>query len=104
MHFVTSGFPHLLILRLRTEGAAISRAAREWWGTQWSGQTFMAIGATDPVLGPPVMRYLRTLIRNCPEPFVHPVAGHFVQEWGDEIAPLALAVFGNSASTTSANT
>ena len=72
------------------DGAAISRAAREWWGTQWNGQTFMAIGATDPVLGPPVMRYLRTLIRNCPEPFVHPVAGHFVQEWGDEIARAAL--------------
>ena len=92
-------FPNLVPDNVDADGAAISRAARDWWGNQWDGQTFMAIGATDPVLGPPVMRYLRTLIRNCPESFVHPTAGHFVQEWGDEIAPLALAAFGKGAST-----
>jgi hypothetical protein len=53
----------------------------------------MAIGAADPVLGPPVMNALRTVIRGCPEPFVHPVAGHFVQEWGEEIVARALAAF-----------
>ena len=86
-------FPNLVPDNVDADGAAISREARTWWGTEWQGQSFMAIGATDPVLGPPVMNYLRGLIKNCPEPFVHPVAGHFVQEWGDEIADAALAAF-----------
>ncbi|MEO6626372.1 MAG: tRNA adenosine(34) deaminase TadA, partial [Burkholderiaceae bacterium] len=33
-----------------SDGAAISRTAREFWRTQWNGKTFMAIGAQDPVL------------------------------------------------------
>ena len=51
----------------------------------------MAIGAQDPVLGPPVMHGLRKLIRNCPEPYVHAEGGHFLQEWGDDVARAALA-------------
>ena len=86
-------FPNLVPDNVDADGAAISRVARDWWGKEWSGQTFMAVGATDPVLGPPVMKYLRTLIRNCPEPYVHPEAGHFVQEWGDDIATRCLAEF-----------
>ncbi len=73
------------------EGASISRAARSWWGREWTGNTFMVIGAMVPVLGPPDMARLKQLIRDCPEPHVHATAGHFVPEWGDEIAPLALA-------------
>ena len=46
--------------------------------------------AKDPVLGPPVMQALRKLIRNCPEPYVHAEGGHFLQEWGDEVAQEAL--------------
>jgi hypothetical protein len=53
----------------------------------------MAIGMKDPVLGPPVMRALRNDIRGCPEPYEHHEAGHFVQEWGEEIAREALAAF-----------
>jgi pimeloyl-ACP methyl ester carboxylesterase len=53
----------------------------------------MAVGATDPVLGPPVMDALRRHIRGCPEPRVVPQAGHFAQEWGEEIARAALAAF-----------
>jgi len=53
----------------------------------------MAIGAQDPVLGEPVMRALRTLIRNCPEPMVLPQAGHFVQEHGEAIATAAMVHF-----------
>jgi tRNA(adenine34) deaminase len=30
-----------------------SRAARDFWRERWSGQTLMAVGAQDPVLGPP---------------------------------------------------
>ena len=84
-------FPNLVPDHPNADGAAISRAARAWWGSEWSGGTFMAIGATDPVLGPPIMNNLRKLIHGCPEPFIHPTAGHFVQEWGNEIAPEAIA-------------
>jgi hypothetical protein len=53
----------------------------------------MAIGMKDPVLGPPVMQVLRNDIRNCPEPYEHPDAGHFVQEWGEKIAKEAITTF-----------
>jgi len=83
-------FPNLVPDRPDADGAALSRRAREWWQREWRGRSFMAIGATDPVLGLPVMHAIRKLIRDCPEPFVHPQAGHFVQEWGQEIAERAL--------------
>ena len=75
-------------------GAELSRRAREWLQTEWSGESFMAIGMQDPVLGPPVMTGLRKYIKGCPEPFEIADAGHFVQEWGDVVAQKALEVFG----------
>ena len=87
-------FPNLVPDNPDADGAALSRRARDWWQQEWSGRSFMAIGATDPVLGLPVMNSLRKLIRGCPEPFVHPQAGHFVQEWGEEVAARALASLG----------
>ena len=56
------------------DGAEISRRARDFLGTQWQGQSLMAIGAQDPVLGPAVMQQLRASIRGCPEPIVLPHA------------------------------
>jgi len=53
----------------------------------------MAIGAADPVLGVEVMRKLHALIRGCGEPLVVPDGGHFLQEWGGEIAAKALDYF-----------
>ncbi len=50
----------------------------------------MAIGMQDPVLGPPVMERVHGAIRNCPEPMRVEEAGHFVQEWGEQIARAAL--------------
>jgi len=84
-------FPNLVPDRPDAPGAAISRKARDWWANAWQGESFMAIGATDPVLGPPVMQALRKLIRNCPEPYVHAKGGHFLQEWGEDIAREALS-------------
>ena len=83
-------FPNLVPDRPDAPGAAISRKAREWWMNSWNGESFMAIGATDPVLGVPVMNALRKIIRNCPEPYVHAKGGHFLQEWGEDIANQAL--------------
>lgn len=86
-------FPNLVPDNPDADGAAISRQARDWWSTQWQGQSFMAIGMRDPVLGAPVMHNLRKIIRGCPAPMEVPAAGHFVQEHGQEIARQALESF-----------
>jgi haloalkane dehalogenase len=85
-------FPNLVPDHPDAPGAAISRAAREWWSHEWQGPSFMAVGMKDPVLGPPAMAYLRKQIRGCPSPYEVAEAGHFVQEWGVEIAQRALTV------------
>ncbi len=86
-------FPNLVPDHPDADGAAVSREARQWWSTQWDGQSFMAIGMRDPVLGPPVMHALRKWIRGCPPPMEVAEAGHFVQEHGAPIARAALASF-----------
>ena len=78
------------------QGAELSRRAGEWLKTEWAGQSFMAIGMQDPVLGPPVMMGLRKFIKGCPKPLEIADAGHFVQEWGKGVAQKALVVFGLS--------
>ncbi len=83
-------FPNLVPDRPDAPGAALSRRARDWWRNAWQGDAFMAIGAKDPVLGPPVMQALRKIIRNCPEPYIHAEGGHFLQEWGEDVAREAL--------------
>ncbi len=83
-------FPQLVPDRPDAPGAALSRRARDWWMNSWKGESCMAIGATDPVLGLPVMNALRKIIRNCPEPYVHAAGGHFLQEWGEDIVREAL--------------
>ena len=86
-------FPNLVPDRPHAPGAAVSRAAREWLRTRWSGQSFMAIGMKDPVLGPPVMRDLLKHIRGCPAPMELADGGHFLPEWGERVAGNALAHF-----------
>jgi pimeloyl-ACP methyl ester carboxylesterase len=88
-------FPNLVPDSPDAEGAELSRRAREWWQNEWDGPTFMAVGMRDPVLGPAAMAALREIIRGCPEPMEIKEGGHFVQEWGDEIAPAALQAFGD---------
>ena len=86
-------FPKIVPDNIDAEGAELSRRARRWWKTEWNGKAFMAVGMKDPVLGPPAMKYLREQIRNCPAPMDLAEAGHFVQEWGEEIAQKALKAF-----------
>lgn len=87
--------PQIVPLTPQEDGAAVSKEAVAWWGNQWQGKTFMAVGVQDELLGLPVMTVMRTLIRNCPAPLELPNAGHFVQEdAGAEIAEAALRAFG----------
>ncbi len=83
-------FPNLVPDRPDAPGAALSREARTFWRERWSGKSLMAIGMTDPVLGPPAMRALHTDIRGCPPPLEIAEGGHFLQEWGEPIARAAV--------------
>lgn len=87
-------FPELVMTDPDMDGIAETKRARTWWGSEWNGPTFMAVGMADPVLGPDVMASLRQQIKGCPPPLEVPDAGHFVQEKGDRIAVAALAAFG----------
>ena len=86
-------FPPMVPEFADSPGAAVSRRAAAFWTSQWTGQTLMAIGQQDPVLGEPVMRALQAQIRGCTEVMLLPEAGHFVQEHGEPIARRALAFF-----------
>ncbi len=86
-------FPELVPEHYDDAGADISRTARSWWQSEWQGKSLMAIGAQDPVLGEPAMRHLHTLIKNCPPPLIIEDGGHFLQEWGADIAKQALDAF-----------
>jgi len=84
-------FPELVPEHPDDPGAALSRNARAWLSEEWGGETFMAIGMTDPVITPSDMRALHAMIRGCPEPYEVKQGGHFLQEWGEEVARAALA-------------
>ncbi len=86
-------FPELFPEFSDSPGAEISRAARDFFSTNWQGDTFMAIGMTDPVLGPDVMHKLRNIIPGCSQPLKIKEAGHFVQEWGGNISLEAVQYF-----------
>ena len=89
-------FPALVPVSPEMEGVEVSRAAAAFWSNEWRGKSFMAIGMADPVLGPPAMMKLHSLINGCPPPMEIEGGGHFVQEWGEPIARAALKYFGDS--------
>jgi tRNA(adenine34) deaminase len=86
----TRAFPQMVPEFESSEGAAISRQAREFWRNNWQGKSLMAIGVQDPVLGEATMRQLKANIANCPEPMLIAKGGHFVQEHGEAIAQAAV--------------
>ncbi|MBC7726082.1 MAG: alpha/beta fold hydrolase [Microbacteriaceae bacterium] len=87
-------FPNLVPEGADAPGAATSRDAQAFWQHRWAGDSLMAVGLQDPVLGGPTMAALRELIRGCPPAMQVAEAGHFVPEWGAPIAQAALAHFG----------
>ena len=87
-------FPALVPINPSMDGVETGMAAVKFWSEDWTGDSFMAIGMQDPVLGPPAMKMLRKIIRNCPEPMEIADGGHFVQEWGQPIAEAACKKFG----------
>jgi tRNA(adenine34) deaminase len=92
----TRVFPNMVPEFFDSEGAEIGRDALDFWQNRWTGSSFMAIGAQDPVLGISTMEYLQKNIRHCPSPMVLPNAGHFVQEQGEVVAQRACETFKDS--------
>ena len=86
-------FPDMVPDGADSPGAALSRDAAAFWRERWTGESFMAVGMRDPVLGPPAMQALHAHIRNCPPPLEVAEGGHFLQEWGEPIARDALRHF-----------
>jgi pimeloyl-ACP methyl ester carboxylesterase len=86
-------FPNLLPETADGPVAAMGQRAQAFWRDQWAGESFMAVGTQDPVLGLPAMRALQANLRNCPPPLELESAGHFVQEWGGPVAAAALKHF-----------
>ena len=87
-------FPALVAETPDVPGVETSRKAIPFWSEQWDGESFMAIGMQDKMLGPEVMYYMKDLIKGCPEPLEVPEADHFVQEQGELVARKALEHFG----------
>lgn len=87
-------FPQLVPVDPDMPAIDITKRAREFWTNEWQGQSFMAVGMKDTVLGEKPMAFLRSLIKGCPEPMKLEEAGHFVQEYGAPIAEQALVKFG----------
>ena len=87
-------FPNLVPQTAQAPGAAIAREAETFWRERWQGASFLAVGARDPVLGPPAMARLQQQIRGATAPMLVAEGGHFVQEWGAPIARAALQSFG----------
>ena len=88
-------FPDMVMTDPDMEGVNTSKAALNFYQNDWAGESFMAIGMQDPVLGPPVMEWLKSVIKGCPEPMKVADAGHFVQEWGEPIATAAMKHWGD---------
>jgi pimeloyl-ACP methyl ester carboxylesterase len=88
-------FPALVPVESDMEGVDVSKQAAAYWSKDFSGDSFMAIGEADPVLGKEAMLGLHKFITGCPEPMMIADGGHFVQEWGEPIARAALEHFGD---------
>ncbi|MEO9484376.1 MAG: haloalkane dehalogenase [Ekhidna sp.] len=86
-------FPNLLPVNKEMPGVEVSKQAINFWKTQWEGDTFMAIGMKDEIVGPSVMIPIQNTIRNCSEPLEIEYSGHFVPELGDIVAMKALEYF-----------
>ena len=86
-------FPQMVMTDPDMDGVEDAKKALDFWQNHWQGESFMAVGCADPVLGPPAMTWLKKQIRGCPDPYRVEEGGHFVQEWGADIADAALKHF-----------
>ena len=90
----TRRFPFLVMTEPDMEGVDVSRRAAAWWGADWRGDSFMAIGEQDILIPPSLMMRMHEILAIKRPPLMVPDAGHFVQEThGAEIASAALSAW-----------
>ena len=87
-------FPDIVPTEMDSPGAEISRRARDWWQSEWTGQALIACGVHDQILGVPIMQFVQSWIKGSPPVLEVSDAGHFVQEKGEVVAEKALELFG----------
>lgn len=91
-------FPNLVMIDENMEGVDISKRSLHLYQTtdQFKDvDIFMAWGMKDPVFNSPVRKSLSKAWKNGCYYAEIADAGHFVQEWGDEVAKMAIEVFEN---------
>ena len=88
-------FPDLVMTEPDMEGVEISKSAARWFGSDWQGDSFMAVGMKDRLITPFLMGRMRAMLKIKREPLFVSHAGHFVQEdAGEDVARAALTAFG----------
>ena len=88
-------FPCLVMTEPDMEGVDVSRRAAQWWGSEWRGESFMAIGERDILIPPWLMKRMHEILGIGRPPLMLPEAGHFVQEThGADVARAALRAWG----------
>jgi tRNA(adenine34) deaminase len=79
--------------RTDADGAAISREAKCFLQTRWSGKTLIAAGLQDAVLGTQPMGHLEGIIRGCVQSIEPADRGRFVPQWDEPLARTASLFF-----------
>ena len=92
-------FPQMIMIEENMPGVDISKKSRHFFettDTYLQKDVFVACGMQDPILGPH-MKSLASVFKNGCYYAEIEEASHFVQEWGEEVAKLAIRIFGNHA-------
>lgn len=93
----TRRFPFLVMADPEMEGVDVSRRAAAWWASQWTGDSFMAVGEQDVLIPPWLMERMHEILGITRPPLMLPEAGHFIQEThGTEVARAALDAWGSA--------
>ncbi|MEM9433930.1 MAG: haloalkane dehalogenase [Pseudomonadota bacterium] len=88
-------FPFLVMTTPEMEGVDVSRRAARWWGSDFRGDSFMAIGGQDTLIPPALMQRMHEILGITRPPLLLSDAGHFVQEThGAQVARAALDAWG----------
>ncbi|MFT5869200.1 MAG: haloalkane dehalogenase [Paracoccaceae bacterium] len=73
------------------EGVDISKTAARWFGSNWRGDSFMAVGLKDVMITPALMERMHQISAIKRPALMLPEVGHFVQEYEADVAHAALA-------------
>ena len=88
-------FPQMIMTEPDMPGVEIGKKSREFFETTDTFRqedVFVVCGVQDPILGPQMKSLARVFKHGCYYAEIED-ASHFVQEWGDQVAKLAIQVF-----------